>query len=164
MMREKINTAVKGLLVILMALIVLSVVWQVFSRYILRSPSTFTSELARYLLIWISLFGAAYVSGENMHLAIDLLPRRLSPVWNRRLRTLIYLLVITFVLLVMVLGGSRLVYITYVLNQTSPALQIPLAWVYTVVPLSGLLIIYYKIMDIRALLATDTGEPQTSEW
>lgn len=155
-MRQKVNAALKGLLVFLMALIVLSVVWQVFSRYILRSPSTFTSELARYLLIWISLFGAAYVSGEKMHLAIDLLPRKLSPLWNRRLTILIYLLIIAFVLLVMIIGGSRLVYITYILNQTSPALQIPLAYVYTVVPLSGLLIIYYKIMDIRALPASDS--------
>ncbi|MDX1618672.1 MAG: TRAP transporter small permease [Balneolaceae bacterium] len=160
-MRDKMNTALKGLLVTLMLLIVLSVVWQVFSRYVLRSPSTVTTELARYLLIWISLFGAAYVSGEKMHLAIDLLPRRLSPVWNRRVRTLIYLLIISFVVLVMIVGGSRLVYITFILEQTSPALQIPLAYVYTVLPLSGCLIVLYKLLDIRALYAANPNRKHT---
>jgi len=162
-MRQTVNTAVKSLLVLLLVLIVLSVTWQVFSRYILRSPSTVTTELARYLLIWISLLGAAYVSGEKMHLSIDLLPRRLSPAWNRRLTALIYSLIIGFVLLVMVIGGSRLVYITYILQQTSPALQIPLAYVYTVIPLSGVLIIYYKAADIAALRKPESLPGQNFE-
>jgi TRAP-type C4-dicarboxylate transport system permease small subunit len=51
----------------------------------------------------------------------------------------------------MVIGGLRLVYITYVLDQHSPALQIPLAAVYFAIPLSGILIIYYKITDILTL-------------
>ena len=48
----------------------------------------------------------------------------------------------------MVVGGLRLVYITYVLDQYSPALGLPLALLYLVIPISGLLIIYYKIADM----------------
>jgi len=48
----------------------------------------------------------------------------------------------------MVVGGSRLVYISFTLGQTSPALQIPLAFVYAVIPVSGILIVYYKITDL----------------
>ena len=50
--------------------------------------------------------------------------------------------------LAMVVGGLRLVYITYLLDQYSPALGLPLALVYLVIPISGLLIIYYKITDM----------------
>ena len=46
-----------------------------------------------------------------------------------------------------VIGGSRLVYITFVLGQFSPALQIPLSIIYSVLPVSGLLIIFYKLSD-----------------
>ena len=56
--------------------------------------------------------------------------------------------IILFCLFAMVVGGLRLVYITYVLDQFSPALGLPLALVYLVIPVSGLLIIYYKISDI----------------
>ena len=49
--------------------------WQVLTRFVLGNPSSFTDELARYLLIWVGLFGAAYAIGKRTHLAIDLLPR-----------------------------------------------------------------------------------------
>jgi len=133
-LRKTIDRILANFLVIIMAVMVLNVLWQVASRFILGSPSSFTDELARYLMIWVGILGAAYVSGRNMHVAIDVLPTRLSQPMQD--------------LLAMVIGGSRLVYITYVLGQNSPALQVPLAVVYMVIPVSGLLIIYYKLSDI----------------
>jgi TRAP-type C4-dicarboxylate transport system permease small subunit len=47
-------------------------------------------------------------------------------------------------------GGLKLVYITLVLGQISPALNIPLGWVYSVLPLSGLLITYYSLSNLFA--------------
>ena len=147
-LRKTIDRILANFLVIIMAIMVLNVLWQVASRFILGSPSSFTDELARYLMIWVGILGAAYISGRNMHVAIDVLPTRLSPPIQKRLMFIVRILIILFCLLAMVIGGSRLVYITYVLGQNSPALQVPLAVVYMVIPLSGLLIIYYKLSDI----------------
>ncbi len=147
-LREKIDKLLANFLVIIMTAMVLNVLWQVASRFILGSPSSFTDELARYLMIWIGILGAAYVSGRNMHVAIDVLPRRLSPTTQKKLKFIVHLMIILFCLGAMVIGGSRLVYITHVLNQNSPALQVPLSLVYVVIPMSGLLIIYYKISDM----------------
>ena len=147
-LRALINSILAHLLVAIMAVMVLNVLWQVFSRYFLGSPSSFTDELARYLLIWIGILGAAYVAGQNRHIAIDLLPSRLSTGAQRKLKFLVRTVIILFSFFAMVVGGSRLVYITYVLEQYSPALHVPLAVVYAVIPLSGLIIIYYKTADI----------------
>lgn len=146
--RRKIDTILANFLVIIMSIMVINVLWQVASRFIVGSPSSFTDELARYLMIWIGILGAAYVSGQNMHVAIDVLPSRLSSKAQRRLKLIVKMLIILFCLTAMVIGGSRLVYITHVLDQNSPALQVPLSLVYVVIPISGLLIIYYKISDI----------------
>tara|TARA_R110002050_G_scaffold286121_2_gene436293 strand:+ start:24324 stop:24728 length:405 start_codon:yes stop_codon:yes gene_type:complete len=131
-----------------MAIMVINVLWQVFSRYFLGEPSSFTDELARYLMIWVGILGAAYVSGRNSHVAIDVLPSRLNDTKQKKLKTIVRILIILFSITALVIGGSRLVYITYVLKQFSPALQMPLALVYMVIPISGILIIYYKISDI----------------
>ncbi len=147
-LRKTIDKVLANFLVIIMAVMVLNVLWQVASRFILGSPSSFTDELARYLMIWVGILGAAYISGRNMHVAIDVLPTRLSQPTQKRLMFIVRILIILFCLLAMVIGGSRLVYITYVLGQNSPALQVPLAVVYAVIPISGLLIIYYKLSDI----------------
>jgi TRAP-type C4-dicarboxylate transport system permease small subunit len=102
-------------------------------------------------MIWIGILGAAYVSGRNKHVAIDVLPSRLGLTTQKKLRLIVRILIILFCFFALVIGGSRLVYITHLLDQNSPALQLPLSVVYMIIPISGLLIIYYKISDILKL-------------
>lgn len=150
-LRRKIDKILSKILIVIMGIMVINVLWQVFTRFIVGTPSSFTDELARYLMIWLGILGAAYVSGRNMHVAIDVLPTRFNEPTQKRLRFIVYFLIISFAFFAMVVGGSRLVYITYTLEQYSPALQMPLAAVYFAIPLSGILIIYYKVSDILNL-------------
>lgn len=147
-LRKKVDKVLGWALVIIMSFMVVNVLWQVFSRYITGNPSSFTDELARYLMIWVGVLGAAYVSGRNMHVAIDVLPLRASTKTQLLLFRIVNVLIILFAFFALVIGGSRLVYISYILGQHSPALNVPLALVYTVLPISGLLIIFYKATDL----------------
>lgn len=135
-------------LVTIMGLMVVNVLWQVFSRYVTGNPSPFTDELARYLMVWAGILGAAYASGQNMHVAIDVLPMRAGKNTQRLLRGTVNILIVLFALFALVVGGSRLVYLSHSLGQHSAALGMPLALVYTVLPLSGILIVYYKVSDL----------------
>lgn len=155
---NKLDKFLEYFLAFLMAVMLISVCWQVLSRYALSSPSSFTDELARYLLIWIGLLGGAYASGKGFHLAIDLLPTKLEGKAKYQLQIFINALVAVFVFCTFVLGGLRLVYITYSLGQTSAAMQIPLAYVYIILPVSGLLIVSYKIRDILNLEIDNTSQ------
>ncbi|MBT8323105.1 MAG: TRAP transporter small permease [Eudoraea sp.] len=146
--RQRLDKVLGLALVFIMTIMVINVIWQVFSRYVLGTPSSFTDELARFLMIWVGVLGAAYVAGRNGHVSIDVLARRGSDKNQKRLKQFVRIAIIFFCLFAMVVGGLRLVYITYVLNQYSPALGLPLAMVYLVIPISGMLIIYYKISDM----------------
>ncbi|MBU0561838.1 MAG: TRAP transporter small permease [Bacteroidetes bacterium] len=143
-----IDSILRWMLVFMMAVMTINVLWQVFSRFILQNPSSFTEELARYLLIWIGILGAGYVAGQKMHLAIDLLPSKLKGKRKFILENFIQLAILFFALTVMVIGGVRLVFITLHLEQISAALQIPLGYVYSVVPLSGAVIIFYSVYHL----------------
>lgn len=147
-LRNRIDKVLGVFLIIIMSVMVVNVLWQVFTRYVLGTPSSFTDELARYLMIWVGVLGAAYVSGKNMHVAIDVLPSKLNNTNKKILSRVVNVIIIAFVLSALVIGGIRLVYLTFILEQHSPALQIPLALVYLVLPLSGLLIIFYKTSDL----------------
>lgn len=146
--RSTVDFLLSRALVVIMTAMVLNVLWQVFSRYVLGAPSSFTDELARYLMIWLGVLGAAYASGQRMHVAIDILPRRLSERGQRNLRYLSDGCIVLFCLFGLIFGGGRLVYVTLKLEQYSPALGLPLAVVYLVLPLSGALILYYKFSDL----------------
>lgn len=143
--REKIDKILENFVVGLMGILVIDVLWQVTSRYVLSSPSSFTDELAGFLLIWVGLFGSAYVAGKNEHLAIDLLVQRSGPARRKFLEIFIGGSIVVFSLFVLVIGGTWLVYTRFALEVKSAALEIPLGYVYIVLPITGLLIIFFTI-------------------
>lgn len=147
-MKKKLDKVLGGILVFLMALIVIAVLWQVFSRYVLQSPSSVTEEIARFLLIWIGLLGAAFASGQQEHLAINILPPKLNPENRIKLRIIINILIIGFCITVLLIGGGNLVLTNIELGQNSAAMHLPLSVVYIVIPISGLLVIVYKLIEI----------------
>lgn len=147
-MRKRIDQAIEASLISLMSVLVLTVLWQVFGRFILQSPSSFTDELSRYLLIWLGTLGSAYVVGTQQHLSINVLPGKLSQNHAARLTLVLAAFKGVFGISVFCLGGWWLIDLTFVLNQRSPAMNLPLWVVYTVIPLSGILICYYAIDNL----------------
>ncbi|MEC3878867.1 TRAP transporter small permease [Parapedobacter sp. 10938] len=148
-MKKKLDRFLEVSLVFLLSILVVAVVWQVFSRYVLNAPSSVTEEIARFLLVWVGILGAAYGSGQKDHLAIDILPAKLDEKKQRKLKVIVNALIILFSILVFIIGGGRLVYLNHILGQTSAALHLPLSWVYMVVPLSGIVVLLYKWMEIK---------------
>lgn len=149
--RKKIDNLLEFFLVLIMSVLVLDVVWNVIARYLLNAPSSFSVEIARYLLIWVGLFGGAYATGKKEHIAIELLPQKLQKKDPSKRRTLdigIRILVSVFALLVLVIGGTKLVAITFMMDQVSPTMQLPLGYVYLALPLSGGFILFYSVHEI----------------
>ncbi len=141
-----LDRALAGLLIALTVVMVVTVTWQVITRYLLNSPSSYTEELATYLLLWISLLGAAYALRQRAHLGIDVVMARLAPRARRRARVVSYAVVALFCLVALVVGGGILVGVTFELGQRSAAFQIPVGYVYLALPLSGLLMTYYALV------------------
>ncbi|GIX22104.1 MAG: C4-dicarboxylate ABC transporter permease [Gammaproteobacteria bacterium] len=154
---RRCDRVLNGLLAALMAAMVLIVTWQVASRYLLRAPSSFTEEAARFLLIWIGLLGAARAYRAGQHLGLELFTDRLGPAAQRLAARVADACVLTFALLVMVVGGSALVHLTWILDQRSPAMNLPMGAVYSVIPLGGLLLCAFSAERLFA------PEPKRSE-
>lgn len=131
---------------ILMLLLVLDVAWQVLSRYLMSSPSTFTDEAARYLMVWMSFLGGAWLFGRNSHLCVsslrDMMPRNISYYVIQGT----YILIVVFAVLVMIYGSQRLILRT--LAQPSPALGIPMGAFYSILPISAVCIIIYMALNM----------------
>ena len=142
---DVLDAVLSRILVLLMLCLVAAVLWQVISRYALGAPSSWTEELARFLLIWISLLGAAFASRTGMHLALDVLQGRATGRSAAWLKTGTLLLVFMFSATVLVVGGSGLSYLTWELKQHSAVLGLPMAFVYSVIPVSGVLICFYAV-------------------
>ncbi|MFR9603081.1 MAG: TRAP transporter small permease [Rikenellaceae bacterium] len=148
MIREKIDKAMEWTLGAILSVMVIDVLWQVLSRYVFVNPSTFTDELASFLLIWLGVLGGAYVYGKNEHLSISFLVDKLSDNKKRAVKASVEIIVLLFSFCVMVVGGIWLVYTRFLLNVHSAALDLNWGYVYMVLPLSGLVISYYSIDNL----------------
>ena len=133
---------------ICMGVLVLDVLWQVFTRKVLNNPSQWTEELAIFLLIWVSLLGAAVALSLGSHLGIDYFVGKLSK--GKRLMTeiLVFALILAFAGYVMLYGGFDLVKSNLELGQTSPVFKVPMGYVYLAVPVSGFFMVIYSFLGL----------------
>lgn len=133
----------------LSSVLVVCVIWQVFSRYVLNAPSTFTDEAARFLFIWVGLMGAAYTLGKKRHLAIDLLPTLLETQPRKQAIALLTInaFSIFFAIVIMIYGGMTLALKTLATNQISPVMGIEMGLIYMAIPISGGFMVLYLIHD-----------------
>ncbi len=141
-----------------MAALVCIVTWQIFARFVLGEPDPYTEEIARYLLLWLSLLGAAYACRTRAHIGISLLTDRASRANAERLERLVRMMVAIFALSVLVYGGGRLMLLVWELNQTSAALGVPMAAVYSILPLTGVLITIFGLAPANTSDDEECGE------
>jgi TRAP-type C4-dicarboxylate transport system permease small subunit len=141
------------IVIVVVAALVLDVLWGVFSRFVLRSPSRWTEEVATILLIWVSLLGAAVAFGRNEHLGIDYLVKKFDPSARRLMALVAEAVVAVFAGAVLVYGGYVLVGETLRAGQLTSALGIRQGYVYLAVPISGMFILLFCLERIVELLA-----------
>jgi TRAP-type C4-dicarboxylate transport system permease small subunit len=157
-----LDTVLKNILIILMVALVSAVSWQVISRYGFTSPSSWTEEVARFLLIWVGVLGAAWAVRTGVHLGLDVLPRKLTGTSATALKLFTLLVVVGFSVAVLIIGGGSLVALTWELKQYSAVLGLPIAFVYSVIPTAGVLICFYAIaaaMGIEAGTSENSAQP-----
>ena len=118
-----------------------------------------TEELARFLLVWSALLGAALAFQRRAHLGVDYFVGLLHPATRRWTQTLSHLLVMAFAFLVLVQGGAELVHTAMTSGQTTPALGLKKWIVYAVVPASGVFVILFSLENLVTDLTRNREEP-----
>lgn len=143
-----VNQILSRLIIVLSSLLVICVVWQVLSRYVLTSPSTATDEMARFLFMWVGLLAAAYGVNVKSHLAIDLLTMNLTGKRKAFSDLIIEIAIALFSAVAMVYGGIGLVAKTLETGQISPAMGLEMGYIYLCLPISGAVILFYSVIAI----------------
>ena len=138
-----LDNAMKFLMAVAMGSLVVGGTWQIFTRWILKNPSTFTEEFMRYMLIWASMIGSAYYFYKDKHLALDLIKDKLKGTPAMCLSVFIEVCILAFLLVVFVYGGGRMAISS---TNYSPVMHIPFKVLYIVLPLSGILAILGRVL------------------
>ena len=147
------------LAVLAIGILVLDVVWGVVTRYVVGEQAKWTEELARFLLIWVSMLGGALAFRRREHLGIDFLVTLMHPDTRKGMRWLKFGIVCFTTLLVFLYGGTRIVFDAFAAEQTTPALGWKMGYVYVAVPLAGVFILLFALEEmLRPVDATGEAD------
>ena len=145
-LKKILDKCIETFIVIILTVMVFVALWQVASRYVFNSPSTISEELLRYCLIWLAMLGSAYIFGLREHMSMTFFVEKFNKDTRYELSILSEVVIIIFSVAILVYGGVNITLLT--LKQISAALGISMACVYSVLPLSGILIIFYSVNNI----------------
>lgn len=151
--RNGLTRTLEIALIIMVAVLTLDVLWGIFTRFVMGHQASFTDELARSLLVWVSMVGAALAFGTKAHLGVDYFVNKLHPEARKLNSIIVQVVTLAFALVVLVIGG-------WGLSMGQMSQQLPtMPWlsrglVYISVPISGAFIILFTVENLIAIIRT----------
>lgn len=140
---DKINRFLSAATLFVMLIFV---IWQVFTRYILKNPSTWSEELVSFLFAWTTLFGASLIVSERDHMNIPAFVETKSPVFQKNMAIFSEIMIFLFSLFVLTYGGIRITKLA--LNQMTSSLGVAIGIFYIPLPFTGIINMIYSLMNI----------------
>jgi TRAP-type transport system small permease protein len=154
---RKLENASVGVLMVVICLVTAA---QVFFRFVLKTPLSWSDELGTFSFVWFALLGAAIGVRERAHIGVDALTRSLPP-RARIVLALGSLILIQLFLVCLVAFGIQLM--LRIGDQRSSGLQVHIFWVYLSLPVSAGLMLFHTLPEVRRLRSElAAGSPDAS--
>ena len=133
---KNINRATSAVTMLFLVVMVVIIFIQIISRAVIGSSFTWTEELARFLMIWVIFLGAGMAFQYAAHISVESLVERL-PVKGKKIAQIFIALCSIALFLVLLVKGLEIT--DKMMVQKSPALRLPMGYVYSVIPISAVL-------------------------
>ena len=128
---------------------------QIVCRFFFTALS-WSEELSRYLMVWLTFLGASMGVKRGTHIAVTFAVSPLAPRWRQGLALLVQLLALYFFLLVALYGWKLMNLQAF---QVSAGLGVSMRYVYVSLPVGGLLCAVHIVSEILQLLSGEKPWP-----
>ncbi len=145
-----LDKIIMGICIALFVFMLIVGSYQIISRYLLKDPSVVSEELVTYSFTWMAMFSAAYVFGKREHMSMVFFVERLSKKLQLNISILSEVVILLFAFFVLICGGKTITTLT--LTQITPALRVSMGYIYSVLPICGVVISLYSIFNILELV------------
>ena len=149
--RKGIDKVLSALCIFIFGEMVVVGTYQIVTRFVFNSPSTVSEELLTYTFAWMAMFASAYVFGKRDHMRMTFIADKLPKEQRKILEIVIELLIIAFAVIVLIYGGFTIMGLT--MTQKTASLGVMMGVIYAVVPICGILIAIYGVLNVIDLCA-----------
>lgn len=134
-----------ALAVLFLTTMIIAVGTQVLSRYFLPVPVSWTEELARYSLIWLTFIGAAMAIHSKGHFVLEVVLNKMTP----KIKYIIQIGILIILAVFLAVNAYSSALILKVLQyQTSAALQVQMSYVYLSMPVGSIFMLIHVIVQL----------------
>ncbi|MCI9122975.1 MAG: TRAP transporter small permease [Eubacterium sp.] len=148
--RRVVDLVLSSACAVIFAAMVVIGSYQIITRFIFKSPSTVSEELLTYSFTWMALLASAYVFGKRDHMRMGFMADKAGPGGQKVLSMISEVLIMLLAASVMIYGGVTIMDLT--MTQSTASLGIPMGVVYTIIPISGVLIVFYAVLNLADLI------------
>ena len=160
-LRNTLTHILNGLVGISFLAMVILTCWQVFTRYILQNPSSWSEELVSYLFAWMSLLGASLITSERGHMNIPVIVEKMPETLKKGFAVFAEVVAFVFSAVILLYGGVQIT--SLAMGQMTSSLGVAIGVFYIVLPLSGVLNMVYTAMNIYDIVKGNIPVLPTSE-
>jgi TRAP-type C4-dicarboxylate transport system permease small subunit len=150
-----VRSVLYGFSVVAMSVMLVIIFAQVVTRYLFNYTPEWSEELARFLFVWVGFLGSALIMGESGHLAVQFLPDKFK---GTALGTVLDIVInacgYVFIGLLLTQGWKMTSIMTF---QRAPGLDIPMSWVYVIIPVSCVLMLLYLFRETLRIFRNISG-------
>lgn len=150
-----VRSVLYGFSVVAMSVMLVIIFAQVVTRYLFNYTPEWSEELARFLFVWVVFLGSALIMGESGHLAVQFLPDKFKgTALGTVLDVVINVCGYVFIGLLLTQGWKMTSIMTF---QRAPGLDIPMSWVYVIIPVSCVLMLLYLFRETLRIFRNISG-------
>jgi len=146
---DSIDKFIEWLSIILMSFMLLLTFANVVGRYGFRHSIYFSEELARFLFVWVVFLGAAIIIKDKGHVAVTFFAEKLKGRKSGKILE-IFIALCGFIFIAIVFTGGITLSRSMNLYKSS-ALQIPMGYVYYVIPIGAGIMMIHHVKNFLAL-------------
>lgn len=149
-LRDILDKTLGFICVLLFVFMTIIGTYQIITRYVFQAPSTISEELLTYSFTWMALLATAYVFGKRDHMRMEFIADKLKGKPALVLSIISELLVMAFAAFVLLYGGIRITKLT--MTQVTASLGVSMATIYIVLPICGVIILIYGLINITGFI------------
>lgn len=122
---DVINRMIGWVLAIALGIMTVLIFWQVFARYVVGNSLTFSEEVSRFTMIWMTLLGAAYAIRKGTLISVDILPDFTKGNLSKAIKIMSYLLALIFYFVLIRFGWEMSQSVSF---QRAPSTGVSMFW------------------------------------
>lgn len=152
-----LDNCIRYINIALISVMTFIILLQVFFRYVLNNPLTWTEEIARFIMVWMVFLGISMVSKRKLNISLDFFINKIPIKIRKPLGVLLQIYIIYFLFILFKMG---IVLVDSAYRQVAPASQISMKWIYLALP-AGIAILAFQhivllIKDLNLLINKTT--------